>query len=118
MIISPSKIHPKGENPKRQIEQAMDKVAVDTYGGRVQINWDHETPVTPMGQLAFFIEFLKRTELFDHFIKTCPLQFTSPNAPSKRDILGTILLSVLSGHTRYSHITTVRTDKVNGPLLA
>ena len=45
------------------------------------------------------------------------MQFSSPNAPKIRDILGTILLSVLSGHTRYSHITTVRTDKVNAPLL-
>lgn len=70
-----------------------------------------------MGQLSFFIEFLKRTELFDRWVENCPLQLTSPNAPAYRDILGTILLSVLSGHTRYSHITTVRTDKVNAPLL-
>lgn len=112
-----SKTHPQGEKPKREIVQTMDKVAVDTYGGRVYIEWDHETPVTPLGQLSFFIEFLKRTELFDDWVETCPLQLTSPNAPPRRDILGTILLSVLSGHTRYSHITTVRTDKVNAPLL-
>lgn len=112
-----SKTHPKGEKTTREIVQFTDMVAVDTYGGRVHVDWDHETPVTPIGQLIFFIEFLKRTELFDHWIKTCPLEFTSPNAPKIRDILGTILLSVLSGHTRYSHITTVRTDKVNAPLL-
>src|SRR5271166_3399930 len=113
----PTEIHPEGENPKHPIAQAIDKVAVDTYGGRVYIDWDHDTPVTPLGQLSFFIEFLKRTELFDHWVATCPLQLSSPNAPKCRDILGTILLSVLSGHTRYSHITTVRTDKVNAPLL-
>src|SRR5258708_24949956 len=109
--------HPEGENPRHQIDQSIDRVSVDTYGGRIHIDWDHETPVTPLGQLAFFIEFLKRTELFDHWIATCPLKLISPNAPQQRDILGTILLSVLSGHTRYSHITTVRTDKVNAPLL-
>jgi hypothetical protein len=113
----PSKIHPQGENPKQQIAQKTDKVAVDTYAGRVYIDWDHETPVTALGQLSFFIEFLKRTELFDQWVEKCPLRLTSPNAPTQRDILGTILLSVLSGHTRYSHITTVRTDKVNAPLL-
>jgi hypothetical protein len=113
----PSETHPQGENPKHQIAQAIDKVAVDTYAGRVYIDWDHETPVTSLGQLSFFIEFLKRTELFDSWVADCPLQLTSPNAPPLRDILGTILLSVLSGHTRYSHITTVRTDKVNAPLL-
>ncbi len=112
-----SEIHPKGEISKHQIAQAIDKVAVDTYAGRVYIDWDHDAPVTSLGQLSFFIEFLKRTELFDQWVSTCPLQLTSPNAPMQRDILGTILLSVLSGHTRYSHITTVRTDKVNAPLL-
>lgn len=109
--------HPKGEKSKQPTAQEMNKIPVDTYGGRVYIDWDHDTLVTPLGQLSFFIEFLKRTELFDHWVATCPLQLNSPNAPSRRDILGTILLSVLSGHTRYSHITTVRADKVNAPLL-
>ncbi len=117
MKISPNKTHPQGENPKQRISQKSSRIPVDTYGGRVYIDWDHETQVTPLGQLSFFIEFLKRTDLFDHWISTCPLQLSSPNAPKVRDILGTILLSVLSGHTRYSHITTVRTDKVNAPLL-
>jgi hypothetical protein len=117
MKISPQKIHPKGEKSKQLIAQEVNKIPVDTYGGRVYIDWDHDTLVTPLGQLSFFIEFLKRTELFDHWVATCPLQLSSPNAPASRDILGTILLSVLSGHTRYSHITTVRTDKVNAPLL-
>src|SRR5688572_2405702 len=117
MKVVPKKTHPKGENKKHPIAQAIDKIPVDTYGGRVYIEWNHETPVTPLGQLSFFIEFLKRTELFDEWVKHCPLELTSPNAPEKRDILGTILLSVLSGHTRYSHITTVRADKVNAPLL-
>lgn len=117
MKIPPDKVHQKGENQTLPIVQALDKVAVDTYSGRVHINWDHNTPVTPFGQLAFFIEFLKRTELFDHFVEQCPLRLTSHNAPSNRDILGTILFSVLAGHTRYAHMATVRTDKVNPPLL-
>jgi hypothetical protein len=110
-------VHPEGEKQNDEIESLKNKVAVDTYDGRVHIEWDHDTPVTPMGQLAFFIEFLKRTELFDHWIDSCPLKLTSPNAPKVRDILGTILLSVLSGHTRYSHITAIRSDQVNAPLL-
>lgn len=117
MKMLPDQSHPKGENSKHAISQNINRIPVDTYDGRVYIDWDHDTPVTPLGQLSFFIEFLKRTELFDHWVSNCPLQLTSPNAPKLRDVLGTILLSVLSGHTRYSHITTVRTDKVNAPLL-
>jgi hypothetical protein len=40
-----------------------------------------------------------------------------PLQPSKRDVLGTVLLSVLSGHWRYAHITALRGDGVNAPLL-
>jgi len=112
-----SKPHQKGEPQKSLVAQSINRVAVDTYKGRVHIDWDHNAPVTPFGQLAFFIEFLKITELFDDYVERCPLTFTSNNAPNKRDVLGTILFSVLAGHTRYSHMTTVRTDKVNPPLL-
>ena len=117
MTSSSVETHPEGENQIVESDHLANKIAVDTYDGRVHVEWDHETPVTPMGQLVFFIEFLKRTELFDLWVKACPLKYISPNAPQVRDILGTILLSVLSGHTRYSHITTIRTDKVNAPLL-
>ena len=117
MLMPVKKDHPVGEGQKSIIAQEMDKVAVDTYAGRVHIHWDHTTPVTPFGQLAFFIEFLKNTELFDDFVEQCPLYFVSHNAPKKRDVLGTILLSVLAGHTRYAHMSAIRTDKVNPTLL-
>jgi hypothetical protein len=29
--------------------------------------------------------------------------YTSPKAPAVRDVCGTVLLSVLSGHHRYAH---------------
>jgi hypothetical protein len=73
--------------------------------------------VTPLGQLPFFIEYLKQGGLFDGWVADCPLSFTSPNAPRKRDLLGTVMLSVLSGHYRYAHITTLRCDAVNPSLL-
>ena len=73
--------------------------------------------MTPLGQLPFFIEYLKQGGLFDGWVAGCPLSLTSPNAPSKRDILGTVMLSVLAGHRRYAHITTLRCDPVNPPLL-
>jgi hypothetical protein len=91
----------------------------DTFAGRVHVEWEAEerAAVTPLGQLPFFIEFLKQGSLFDGWVAGCPLVLTSPNAPAKRDILGTILLSVLAGHQRYAHITTLRCDPVNPPLL-
>ena len=38
--------------------------AVDTYGGRIHVKWDETAAVTPFGQLAFSIEFLKTAGLW------------------------------------------------------
>lgn len=89
----------------------------ETFAGRVHVEWDATAPVTPLGQLAFFIDYLKQAGLFDAWVADCPLLLTSPNAPAKRDLLGTVLLSVLAGHWRYAHITSLRCDPVNPSLL-
>ena len=105
--------HPAGEQPEVEEWSAV----ADTFGGRVHIEWDTTAPVTLLGQLPFFIEYLKQGGLFDGWVADCPLSFTSPNAPRKRDVLGTLLVSVLAGHRRFAHVTALRCDAVNPPLL-
>ena len=85
---------------------------VEGWAGPVRVEWDVTAPLTPFGQLPFFIQFLKVSGLFDAYVADCPLSYRSPNAPSKRDVLGTVLLSVLAGHKRYAHITALRADNV------
>jgi len=92
-------------------------VSVDTFGGRIHVEWDPEAAVTPLGQLSFFINFLKVSGLYGAFIEECPLEYVSPNAPRKGDILGTLVLSILAGHNRYAHITATRCDGVNPNLM-
>jgi hypothetical protein len=106
-------VHPAGEQPRVEPWSAI----ADTFAGRIHVEWDAEAPVTPLGQLAFFIDYLKQAGLFDAWVADCPLWLTSPNAPTKRDLLGTVLLSVLAGHWRYAHITSLRCDPVNPSLL-
>ena len=105
--------HPLGEQPPVEAWSAI----ADTFAGRVHIEWDGTAPVTPYGQLPFFIDFLKQANLFDAWVADCPLHLSSPNAPSKRDLLGTVMLSILAGHRRYAHITSLRCDAVNPRLL-
>jgi hypothetical protein len=50
-------------------------------------------------------------------VADCPLHYSSPNAPKKCDVLGTIFLSVVAGLWRYAYMTTVRCDTVNPPLV-
>ena len=100
-----------------QVVSRPSRVAVETFAGRIHVEWDPDAAVTPMGQLPFFIEFLKVSGLYDAFVADCPLRYTSPNAPKVRDVLGTLLLSILAGHKRYAHITNIRSDRVNPELL-
>jgi hypothetical protein len=109
-----------GESKKklaRRKEMLLSCTGVQTMAGRVQVRWDVESTATPMGPLAYFIEFLTLTGLWSRWLDSCPLNYSSPNAPSKADVLGTWLLSILSGHKRYSHVTAIRCDGVNPGLL-
>src|ERR1035438_9265406 len=90
-------VHPEGElqisgNPVPELG-----ASVDTFAGKVNIRWVPEAAVSGLSLMVFFIEFLKTSGLFDKFVEDCPLSYTSANAPEKRDVLGTLLLSVL-GH--------------------
>ena len=91
--------------------------SLDTFAGKVQIKWSPGAAVSVLGLLPYFIEFLKTSGRFDKWVEDCPLYYTSANAPEKRDVLGTLLLSVLSGHWRYAHINAIRADGVNPGLL-
>ena len=81
------------------------------------MNWAPDEAVTPLGQLPFFIDYLKQAGLFDPFVADSPLRFSSPNAPKVRDVLGTMVLSVATGARRYSHINALRHDGINPDLL-
>ena len=102
---------------KRKALKAQKPVAVDTFGGRVHVEWDPAAAVTPLGQLPFFIDFLKASGVFDAWVKDCPLHYVSNNAPDKRAVLATFLLSILAGHHRYAHITGIREDSIHPDLL-
>ena len=102
---------------KRKAVKAQKPVAVDTFGGRVHVEWDPKAAVTPLGQLPFFIDFLKVSGVFDAWVKDCPLHYVSNNAPDKRAVLATFLLSILAGHHRYAHITGIREDTIHPELL-
>jgi hypothetical protein len=90
---------------------------VQRAGGRVQVRWETESAATSMGQLAYFIEFLTLTGLWSRWQEGYPLPYVSPNAPSKAEVLGTWMVSILSGHKRYPHVTAIRCDGVNPGLL-
>lgn len=119
---TPATTHPMGElsnleSNVQKSKESIEKIQCDTFAGLVHVEWDEQAPITPVGQLVFFAQFLKICQLFAPWVKDCPLHYSSPNSPSKEDVLGTLLLAVLSGQKRYSHITSIRQDAVNPALL-
>ena len=112
-----TKVHPEGEPETTDKQIPGASLSLDTFGGKIQFRWAPDAGVSSLGQMPFFIEFLKTSGRFEEWVSDSPLTYTSPNAPAKRDVLGTILLSVLSGHWRYSHMSALRNDGVNPELL-
>ena len=98
-------------------EQAIEIQRVTTPGGKFQVRWDEEGSATALGQLAFFAEFLEVAGLFERWVEGCPMNYSSPNAPEVRDVLGTWLLSILDGQRRYAHIAGLRGDAVAPQIL-
>lgn len=75
-------VHPVGEAPRLP----SGPLPVDTYGGRIHVEWNPQAAVTPLGQLPFFIEFLKTSELFAPWVQGCPLTYQSPTMRHRRSM--------------------------------
>src|ERR1019366_3635746 len=106
-----------GEAKRKTLACQKQPIPLDTFGGRIHVEWDSAAAVTPLGQLPFFIDFLKVSGLFDAWVADCPLAYQSNNASDKRAVLATFLLSILAGHQRYAHITAIRHDGIHPDLL-
>ncbi len=117
MILPPKTAHPVGEEILATKNQISEAIEVETFAGKIHVEWDPTAAVTPIGQLPFFIEFLKLGHRFKPWVEACPLTYSSNNAPNKIDVLGSLFLSILSGHNRYVHMTALRGDTVNTQLL-
>ena len=109
--------HPEGEVQNARNLPAETGTSLDTFAGKIHVKWAPEATVSGLGHMPFFIEFLKISGLFDKWVEDCPLRYTSGNAPEKRNVLGTLVLSVLAGHWRYAHINAIRADGINPELL-
>jgi hypothetical protein len=92
--------------------QTLAKQLLSCGDGRYEVAWDTDAKVTHVGSLIFFAQFLSTCGLLDRMCVDSPLRYKSNNAPKERDIFGTIVLSILTGQTRYAHISSLRNDTV------
>ena len=106
-----------GEAIDSMVQPVDEGMRVQTPGGVFTVRWDTRGSATALGQMTFFAEYLHATGLFERWQASCPLSYTSPNAPGLVDVLGTWMLSILDGHWRYAHVGALRGDGVAPSIL-
>jgi len=57
MVLPPRVVHPSGEVEIPQEQALSTAVEVETYAGKIHVEWDPTAAVTPIGQLAFSSSF-------------------------------------------------------------
>ena len=57
--LSRASVHLAGEQPPIEDKGPLQGVSLDSFAGPVHVEWDTEAALTPLGQLPFFIDFLK-----------------------------------------------------------
>lgn len=64
-------LHPEGEVSVGRVPAGLPAgpVVVDTHGRRFHVEWDPQAPVTPLGQLVFFSQFLATAGLFTEWVR-------------------------------------------------
>ena len=103
--------------PQNLVKLYGTAVDVPAFGGRLEVDWSPGERVTSVGGLVYFATFLKETGLFDRLCEDFPICYRSNNSSSKRDIVGTAVLAILLGKTRYVHIEAIRHDEAARELL-
>ena len=83
MVLPPKVINPKGDTELSLKKREISALVADTFDGKIHIEWDPQAQVTPLGQLPFFIQYLKMGHLFEPWVDDCPLRYASNNAPKK-----------------------------------
>ena len=60
--------------------------------------------------LAGFAQFLHASGRWERLCESAPFAYASNNAPEVNDILGTLVLGILSGANRFAHLSALRHD--------
>ena len=89
---------------------------ISTLGGDYALKWDDETQMGVNAHAALLSQFAKAGGFLDHLVETCPMRLTSNNAPEVRDLIATVMVSMVNGATRFRHFDRLRGDAASAEL--
>jgi Transposase DDE domain group 1 len=110
-------LHPTGEQKKHATKHPQDilkpiKLELNDGLPPLFFRFDPKAKISGLGLFPLFAQFLSVSGSFQRLVETCPITYKSHNAPNVRDVLGTLLISIVAGHTRYTHIDRLAQDPV------
>ncbi len=91
-------------------KQAAGAQKIETLGGDYALKWDDETQVSVNAHAALLSQFAKAGGFFDRLVETCPMRLKSNNAPEVRDLVATVMVSMVNGATRFRHFDRLHGD--------
>ena len=94
---------------KYSIKQAAGVQTIETLGGDYALRWDDETQMSVNAHAVLLSQFAKAGGFFDRLVETCPMRLASNNAPEVRDLIATVMVSMVNGATRFRHF-----DRLHG----
>ena len=89
---------------------------ISTLGGDYALKWDDETQMSVNAHAALLSQFAKAGGFLDRLVETCPMRLTSNNAPEVRDLVATVMVSMVNGATRFRHFDRLRGDAASAEL--
>ena len=97
-------------------KQAAGAQKIETLGGEYTLKWDDETQMSVNAHAALLSQFAKAGGFFDRLVETCPMRLTSNNAPGVRDLIATVMVSMVNGATRFRHFDRLHGDVATAAL--
>ena len=97
-------------------KQAACARTISTLGGDYALKWDDETQMSVNAHAALLSQFAKAGGFFDRLVETCPMKLTSNNAPEVRDMIATVMVSMVNGATRFRHFDRLHGDTATAEL--
>ena len=89
---------------------------ISTLGGEYGLRFDSETQMSVNAHAALLSQFARAGGFLDHLVETCPMRLSSNNAPEVRDLVATVIVSMVNGATRFRHIDRLHGDSATAEL--
>ena len=70
MSNNDKQFHPEGALKTGTSRAVSASLTTETFDGKIHVEWDPTAAVTPIGQLPFFIQYLKMGGLFKPWVSS------------------------------------------------